>query len=286
MRVTKVVRTKTMALRTLMGILAQTIGRIRIGVAVMTTTISPPMTCVALVVEAPLFAMKTCFKSPSAMAKKKGYTKNGWKVEETCEKDNAYAKIWKKGDMLAVSFDGSDDIWDWTNNLQLWKEGGYHSGFLKHVNKVKSCLDWNVSKHGGEVHYYVGHSLGGAAATIYYDLANNHARDAQVITVGAPKTHVASGCDIPGIRYADTRDPVASNVFRLMSNYNHRIETAKFYKDMTVRNWWSWNRHSDWRWVSVGCAEETNAGWLLDTAYYALKRHTSKNYLSEELKGC
>jgi len=208
----------------------------------------------------------------------------GWTEVKKCENANALAKIWTKDGQVAVGFAGSDfgdRLGDWRNNLHLFSHEGFHGGFYHYVEKVKTCLDQAVHEHGGQVHFYVGHSLGGAAATVYFDIASNAAPNASVITYGAPKTHVASGCTIPGTRFAHVSDPVPSNFWGAMGDYHHKIQEVKFYQDKQAhrrRRRWSWRRRRNWGWdsdLADGCAQESKAGKVLDTAYHFAITHTS-----------
>ena len=72
----------------------------------------------------------------------------------------------------------------------------YHGGFYDYVMMTKNCVDHRVrvrllEKWGFQINYITGHSLGGAAATVYQQLSAkryNSVRDAKVVTYGAPKT--------------------------------------------------------------------------------------------------
>ena len=89
------------------------------------------------------------------------------------------------------------------------------------MNNYKSKLaGWGI-----EIDYVVGHSLGGAAATVYQQ---QHSPGGQTITFGAPKTRVSSGsgsgsCSVSGTRVAHESDSISSNVMGIMGGFNHDI---------------------------------------------------------------
>ena len=111
---------------------------------------------------------------------------------------------------IVLAFAGSDDITDWLQNTQAWpsevstrtgKE--YHSGFKEYTDSLFGCVEFYREELQQKKHtldYIVGHSLGGAAATIYaQESALGNARHG-VVTFGAPKTNVSPAA-VKGYRY-------------------------------------------------------------------------------------
>lgn len=150
-------------------------------------------------------------------------------------------------------------------------DGNLHWGFFAYQNMVADCVNNNVAllySWGIDIDMITGHSLGGAAATVYRRLNSGRQgiSTSQVSTWAAPKTIKGSSCSQPGWRHMDNKDPVASNGMGFLEGFNHDVQNAK--------------RGNDDKSIStVWCGE--NAGgcsWLFDCAYYAATRHLLSNY--------
>lgn len=101
---------------------------------------------------------------------------------------------------LVLAFAGSDDIGDWVQNAQAWPSEAstrtgkkYHNGFKEHMDSLFNCVEYYremLLQENHEVDYIVGHSLGGAAATIYAQESYLGNAKRGTATFGAPKTNV------------------------------------------------------------------------------------------------
>lgn len=168
-----------------------------------------------------------------------------------------------------------------------------HEGFYRYLMLLKPCIDaylqGNNSPPNGRVHYakpsgmeldfVVGHSLGGAAATLWWELSSSLRGNSWVITFGAPPTRHTPDptCTASGYRFFHKNDPVASNVMGFMEEYNHDVEKAiKLSEKCVSYNWWgTCDRYEDHH-EHVGCTEKAGGcSFLLDCAYYASKRHST-----------
>jgi len=169
------------------------------------------------------------------------------------------ANIW----FNVISFAGSDDVSDWIhNNFKAIPKKGitgryYHKGFWEYQQSLRSCLYPMETKYGAP-HFITGHSLGGAAATVYaqewhddmktkgefqkcsYDQNNNKIQSTcttkqvvriGVVTFGAPKTNSRLDPDttVHGWRVLHYMDPVGSGfrgIFVGLYPYEHVVATA------------------------------------------------------------
>lgn len=214
-------------------------------------------------------------------------TSAGWSEVDHCEERNAFSRLWKHKDgLVAVGFGGSDDLDDWLLNIGgiYNPSNGVHGGFDKYVDMIQSCTDNMAQKHG-KITYFVGHSLGGAAATLYHERSCCKADDARVFTIGAPATHQNPGedCPIPGLRRAHKKDPIASSKMGKPSNwwgqwnfftspYHHRVARAQFYEDTSRRRGLLSLTPKTYEWVDQSCSQNTDSG-LCSMTYYAITAH-------------
>jgi len=152
--------------------------------------------------------------------KDEGGTYNGWYVNKVCETKFSFMGF-DMGSSVAkflthvssnekvLAFAGSDDGSDWAHNLNAgssgWHGSTVHAGFKSYVQSLESCIESYYSTHNPSK--MVGHSLGGAAASLYAlkkGLLTTH-------TFGAPPTVWGiDQCRIPGKRILHERDPVGS----------------------------------------------------------------------------
>ena len=213
---------------------------------------------------------------------------SGWYHWKTCESGNAHARFIYKYPTMVIGIAGTDglsDFGDWLDNMDTdhYTTGGrtVHEGFYEYQDKIQSCLatwrnkltSWNI-----DVDYIVGHSLGGAAATVFSEV---HGREgADLVTFGAPKTRVSSTCTEPGIRFAHESDAVASNGMGAMSTFNHDLQDSKemYSSSSCSKKFWGvcykWSTAKTYR--DQTCSDESGGcRWLLDCAYYFATVHTA-----------
>lgn len=176
---------------------------------------------------------------------------HSWEEVAMCSSQNAHAKV-IKGYWYAkenrpynvVAFSGTngvafnmDSMRDWMDNADRDFKTIYnhhentnmvvHEGFWEYLMKVWNCVEDHVAKMNGKLDFVVGHSLGGAAATLYWQLTSDaHRGQSWVVTFGAPATRSKEACTAMGFRFYHQEDPVASNVLGLMSSFNHDIDQA------------------------------------------------------------
>jgi len=191
---------------------------------------------------------------------------------------------------MAVTFAGSNDAWDWILNLT---QGGWgapadlHSGFWLYVNSVQNCVNYHVDmlwNWGIDIDLVIGHSLGGAAATIYRNIQGGRPgmRNAVLDTWAAPKTTRWSACRFPGNRRFDEKDPVSGNGMGLMGSLNHDVQNAQrgYQGSYCTSSWWGmctgWG--TNYPTHSVGCNDVSGGcSWFFDCAYN-IGRHSGSNY--------
>jgi len=177
--------------------------------------------------------------------------KDSWEEIAMCSSQNAHARV-MKGYWYAkenrpynvVAFSGTngvafnpDSMRDWMDNANRAFKTVYndhkntymvvHEGFYEYLMKVWPCVEDHVAKMNGKLDFVVGHSLGGAAATLYWQLMSDaHRGNSWVVTFGAPATRSQEACTAAGFRFYHQEDPVASNVLGLMSDFNHDVDQA------------------------------------------------------------
>ncbi|KAL1521734.1 hypothetical protein AB1Y20_021389 [Prymnesium parvum] len=215
----------------------------------------------------------------SASGAYSGYGTGGYFTDWVeCTAGNANAQFHytcdARGCNMNLGFAGSDDISDWLQNAQIWGggPGNHHSGFYNYQNDLKTCVNYhrNLLKSWGiPLEYIVGHSLGGAAATIYSELHGQ--ADRGVVTFGAPKTNLNSA-SLRGWRFIHRDDPVPSNMCFLgcpLIGHKHVVSRVyEYYDELTCwderverreqekRNqcsstWWKFWCWFEYVWVTV-----------------------------------
>ena len=88
-------------------------------------------------------------------------------------------------------------------------------GFTRYQNDVSGCINGYLSAANLDPDYIVGHSLGGAAATVFYE-KNSALHGADLVTFGAPKTSSSGSCGNSGKRIAHESDSISSNVMGVL----------------------------------------------------------------------
>jgi hypothetical protein len=196
----------------------------------------------------------------------------------------ARATLHKYGDRYVMSFSGTDglyDLHDWVSDLSVGEDPagpGYHGGFWRYQNSLTKMAE---AGHEGckkifehtmtSRDYIVGHSLGGAAATVYHRVKygdNGGANVPQLATFGAAKS-TSGGADHgqcqarPGTRYYHNNDPVASDgatVFgqpwlHALGDVHHDIH------DGALEVWHTTPCKCTTHWWGCSSTEHTECGW-------------------------
>ena len=140
---------------------------------------------------------------------------NGWTrlklIEETVDSlidSEAAASFMEKEGVFVIAFRGTDGGGDWWNtntdvsSTKIEDADGntvaVHSGFFEYTEvlapQVEEYRNWLESECGIAIDFITGHSLGGAAATLYADvygepLGIDGNKKFGVVTFGAPATH-------------------------------------------------------------------------------------------------
>jgi len=205
---------------------------------------------------------------------------------------SAVARFVYTGNTMAITFAGSNDAWDWILDLTqtgLGAPANIHSGFWKYVDLLQACVNSGVDSlwaQGIDIDMLIGHSLGGAAASVYRQLygGKNGVTTSQLDTWAGPKTTRGSSCRYPGKRRFDEKDPVSGNGMGLMSSLNHDVATAQraeWYPVCTTKVFGVCTWHTDTRRVvSVGCGTVSEGcDWVAD-CLYNVGRHMRGNYAS------
>jgi len=224
-----------------------------------------------------------------------GDTPSGFSMWKKCETDHAIAKFYWNNNYEVVAFAGTSgltDFGDWKDNLDRdhRTENGIttHEGFYEYQRLLWDCVNEGISQNnawGYKMTHVIGHSLGGAAATVYMQQAKKDApsgtksglANARVMTFGAPKTRVGDSCTVAGDRIAHEKDAISSNVMGLMGDFNHDVTTAfrsKEHSNYCSSDCWLGCCPWGWSWRKGTFSENScgyNSGgcsWVADCAYY------------------
>jgi len=120
-------------------------------------------------------------------------------------------------DLWVLEFRGSDELEDAVTDLSTDAGGPgnrYHSGFyLYTVQLAQACVTQQrqklIQQLGHDLHFITGHSLGGAAATIYAQLYGN--AELGIVSWGAPKTNHGDATLVKGVRIWHWEDPTVNS---------------------------------------------------------------------------
>jgi len=206
----------------------------------------------------------------------------GWRLHAQCFTNGATAKFLYKSGAMVLSFAGTEmtDFRDWRNNLNVWSTHvngkTVHAGFYSYQNSLSRCVNNhknNLAGRGIPLSYIVGHSLGGASATVYAQMHGN-ARHG-VVTFGAVKTRYNGQCSVAGTRYMHESDPAAGNLMGYFGYLKHDVTSAtQLYQGgyhCTRRCWWSccpwgWSRSNGRR--GMGCTQTSGGcSWTAQCIY-------------------
>lgn len=234
---------------------------------------------------------KTLWNISQAAYKDNG-APSGWYIWKTCNVENSTAKFVYQYPTVAITFSGTDGLseWgDWQDNLNtsthVHEGQGFHAGFYNYQNRLAGCLRDGVDQLKGwgiEIDYIVGHSLGGAAATVYANvnyILHDDGGWPKLVTFGAPKTRTDAECAEPGERFAHHKDPIAGRAMGMMDGFNHDVTNATKAlsavsgQECGFTDWWG----NCWWWrdtytnttTSQHCNESSDDGcrWYADCAY-------------------
>mmetsp|Transcript_24647 Transcript_24647/g.51599 ORF Transcript_24647/g.51599 Transcript_24647/m.51599 type:complete len:710 (-) Transcript_24647:516-2645(-) len=245
---------------------------------------------------------------------------SGWKTWRSCKYDNAFARfLFKEREstengtlaVVVLSIAGSDDLLDWLNNVafsstQITFDANYseadgartgyvHGGFARYQQLLDECIDFHRNElrtiHGFELSYIVGHSLGGAAATIYTQVSGEATHG--LVTFGAPKTRYGASCQVRGTRYFHEDDIVPSSLpFDILGALSHDVEESwRLYEErcLSWTNFWGQQICFPWNFGTLKKVEKAtdcaatssnDLGALLDTSYHFVYGDYSINTLS------
>ena len=201
----------------------------------------------------------------------------GWAHWGSCVNINSVARFaYKWGHSFVLSYAGTDDVIDALQDLKIWGHHNYHGGFYDYVMATKGCVDSRIRLLNGwgyTINYITGHSLGGAAATVYQQLAASsvpNIANAKVVTYGAPKTSKNWGCKSRGTRIYNQNDPVASNVMGILSDFNHDVKAARqVYSTCCGRNWWGTCTCTRYSHRGTGCGQAAGGcSWFFDCIWH------------------
>jgi len=176
---------------------------------------------------------------------------------DSCTWSTGNACVLKEGCKFA--FRGSDDFQDWVSNAagvfySTWIGGvRLHAGFAFEFYKLRSKMQSSVN--GCSNPTWIGHSLGGAIATV----ASNYYGKGSVHTFGMPQTYDDNkGCRKSGTRMFHEYDPVAGNLYGAMSSYWHaQAGTEIYYHSCKKRNWWGSCKSKKYRTRGTSCTKHS-----------------------------
>jgi len=216
-----------------------------------------------------------------------GSLPGGWNYWSDCINSNSVARFAYSYPVMVLSYAGTNDMWDALQDLKTWGNAQYHGGFYDYVIMTKSCVDSRVnllSSWGIPLSYITGHSLGGAAATVYQQLSNN---GATVVTFGAPKTSKNTACRSSGVRIFNEKDPVASNGLGILGGFNHDVTSSRqaYESSYCSSSWWGmctgWSSSFNTRGAACG-QEAGGCSWFFDCVWNVGK-HSLGTYQQHQL---
>jgi hypothetical protein len=176
----------------------------------------------------------------------------GWRIHETVEVQNAHAVFLTDGAswVLGIAGTSPQQAADLAHDLDTatacqdnvaGQQMCFHKGFLDHANLLADKLNERklaLEATGIQLDYVLGHSLGGAAAMIYTQVAMRGLPPKHgVVTFGAPKTRadgLESACEAasyPTVRYSHIQDPVGSSAFTWLDGLPSWLGGSLNFKD-------------------------------------------------------
>ena len=170
--------------------------------------------------------------------------------------------VWKGSDF-------GDRGADWWHNLSsssvTYGGESVRQGFKEHFELTSIDVLAKITECGEEARF-IGHSLGGAVASMAYEYNDDKG---YVVTFGAPGPYKSETCDKPGIRYVRDGDPVSS------AANNFRLETNKgFDHNCKKRHWYGGCKERKWEEDSLSC---TSGGGLDWDFWNSMSKHSMKD---------
>jgi len=174
----------------------------------------------------------------------------GWREIANCAVGNSRAKGFQKGSVKVLAFEGTNmDIFncifgscDWGDDLNNGNIDGYHAGFYNYAQRINggtssACRGIKTTDYD----FVTGHSLGGAAATVWKSRGFNPG--AKLVTFGAPMTSKSRG-NVAGERFYHDNDPITGNPLNLFGGTRHQVNTVYHVDNercschCNCRRWW------------------------------------------------
>jgi len=186
-------------------------------------------------------------------------------------KDNAFA-ISKD---CHFAFRGTDDFSDWISNVnslatyrlspyhQVWFR--MHQGFVNEWNQLRGLMLQDIMECGPDA-VFIGHSLGGAMATVAYEDLGKHAT---VYTFGAPRPYrdiKPGGCRVKGLRMWHEFDPVPTLPPSMYGNFFMHAQNSLKLNECTGSSIFQCT--ATWVWTKETCDAAPSPGLpILSVAY-------------------
>jgi len=201
---------------------------------------------------------------------------------DSCDYQNGNACARKFG--CTFAFRGSDDIDDWIANIggAFWTRnvdglevhGGFYDEFSGLLSKTSTAtgnnMEYDIDNCGSST-TFVGHSLGGAMATMAFNYFKAKTGWlASVYTFGSPMVYKnfqgPSTCRrtrSQGMRIFHEGDPVAGRIGGAMTTgfgLSHQQEGQEIYRSCADRSWWGWCDRYSYQMKDAGCSSDS--GWF------------------------
>jgi len=143
----------------------------------------------------------------------------GWHIVLPFDKGPCEAMLCRNGiKAVALIFRGTEvsrfsirDVLSNTGPMSYWDgKGSVHAGYWRYVNYVKESALGYASILAGAPFYVSGHSMGGAAASLWGGACENRIKIDAIVTFGSPKCmneEAAKSVKTPIRRYVIRNDP-------------------------------------------------------------------------------
>lgn len=101
------------------------------------------------------------------------YTGDGCGPGLSLKRGSDVVRVYIRNDFIAFVFQGSDDLKDWVSNFRVG-EGKEHYGFSLAFKSFQDDIrEWVRRAGHSKTIYFIGHSRGGALATLAANFARN-----------------------------------------------------------------------------------------------------------------